>query len=767
MQKIWACGYSEAKNCSIAFVFQIGKSEKKAGLKLAASNSYRVFINNQFIFYGPKRSAHGYSHINYLELNSWLINDNNIITVEVASYNANSFYTVDELPFFAAELNSSGELIAQSKDFIAYLLTDRITKVQRHNYQRSFIEAYQFYDRDNLYKNVINYPPVETEEVKGNYLIETDIPNCNFEKYFYKNIIESGIVTFSEIENQLSNRLYVHTSDIVKGYNYDSLSTKVSAELLKMRFEPTTSITSKHLVKNSYLLLDYGRDITGLVGIDVTVMETCSLYFIYDEIIWDEIFEIDEYKDCFEIGKAKPLTFCRTNSCNAIKWNLSPGEYNLLSFEPYTFRYGKIIIIGGDANFRNSYVRLYENSDAYRMKFKTEDLELQKIYQAAVNTYAQNSVDVLMDCPSRERGGWLCDSYFTAKAEKMFTGDNKAEKNFLKSYVLAENFSHIPKGMIPMCYPADHYDGIFIPNWAMWYSVELEDYFKRSGDYDLIMSSKNTLYGLLEYFKKFENELGLLEKLDGWVFVEWSKANDFIQDVNFPTNMLYSGMLRSIGNLYHDEILINKSLTIKNSIIENAYDGEFFQDNLVRVEGKLTKGQKTSETCQYYAFFFDIANKKSFPELYKVMFNEINMLRNAEIAYPSLYQSSSFIGNYLRLLYLMDNGESIQAIPEMKEYFLKMADRTMTLWESNNTACSCNHGFASLAANIIVCASNGFYNIDDKKRIIIVNKKFMQINSYAEIPYREGFIKITCRNGERTLILPESTKYSIEFVNSN
>jgi alpha-L-rhamnosidase len=35
---------------------------------------------------------------------------------------------------------------------------------------------------------------------------------------------------------------------------------------------------------------------------------------------------------------------------------------------------------------------------------------------------------------------------------------------------------------------------------------------------------------LLDYFKKFRNEDGLLEKLDGWVFVEWSDANRFVQE---------------------------------------------------------------------------------------------------------------------------------------------------------------------------------------------------------------------------------------------
>ena len=35
----------------------------------------------------------------------------------------------------------------------------------------------------------------------------------------------------------------------------------------------------------------------------------------------------------------------------------------------------------------------------------------------------------------------------------------------------------------------------------------------------------------------------VLEKLDKWVFVEWSRANSLVQDISYPTNMLFSKCL--------------------------------------------------------------------------------------------------------------------------------------------------------------------------------------------------------------------------------
>ncbi|MEI7580140.1 MAG: hypothetical protein WCJ58_09020, partial [bacterium] len=74
---------------------------------------------------------------------------------------------------------------------------------------------------------------------------------------------------------------------------------------------------------------------------------------------------------------------------------------------------------------------------------------------------------------------------------------------------------------------------------------------------------------------------GLLEKLESWVFVEWSKANELTQDVNYPTNMLYSAMLAATGRLYKDSNLINKANKLKDTICEKSFNGTFFTDNAI------------------------------------------------------------------------------------------------------------------------------------------------------------------------------------------
>jgi alpha-L-rhamnosidase len=162
-------------------------------------------------------------------------------------------------------------------------------------------------------------------------------------------------------------------------------------------------------------------------------------------------------------------------------------------------------------------MREYKNPDAYRARFDSDNAREKVIFEAARETFAQNAVDTYTDCPGRERAGWLCDSFFTARAAQLFTGSTGSERTFLENYLLAEDFAPLPRGMVPMCYPADHPKREFIPNWSMWLILELEEYLARSGDRALVDAFRPRVQGLLDFYAKYLNSDGLLEKLPSWV----------------------------------------------------------------------------------------------------------------------------------------------------------------------------------------------------------------------------------------------------------
>ena len=435
---------------------------------------------------------------------------------------------------------------------------------------------------------------------------------------------------------------------------------------------------------------------TGFLGAKVVVTEPAELKIAFDELL-DAEGRVDE-----ERLICKPY----------VTYNLQPGEYTLESFEPYTMQYAEVKILSGKAEVQEIFMRDYCNADVHRGTFVSDNESMNFLFETARETYRQNSLDIFMDCPSRERAGWLCDSFFTARTAFDLSGNTKIEKNFLENFLLPERFKDIDEGMLPMCYPSDHWNHNYIPNWAMWFVVELEEYLHRSGDRELIDRAKKRVYDLIDYFKPFINDDGMLEKLSHWVFVEWSAANNYVQDVNYPSNMLYAYMLDVAGRLYNDNVLKEQAEKMRATIREQAFDGEYFIDNAKRGKGgKLELTGNHTEVCQYYAFYFGVATPESHPELWARLRDEFGPARKQTNAYADVPFANAFIGNYLRMELLSREGLSRKILDESVDFYIPMAEQTGTLWENMTSVASCNHGFASHIIRVLNRDVLGVYAI--------------------------------------------------------
>jgi alpha-L-rhamnosidase len=249
--------------------------------------------------------------------------------------------------------------------------------------------------------------------------------------------------------------------------------------------------------------------------------------------------------------------------------------------------------------------------------------------------------------------------------------------------------------MVPMNYPADHPNAKFIPNWALWLVLQLEEYLARSGDRAMIDAFRPRVEELFRYFERFRNPDGLLEKLDGWVFVEWSRANDFVQDVNYPTNMLYAGALDAAARLYGRGDWTEAARRGRDAVRAQSFDGEFFVDNAIRDGAGLRRTTNRSEVCQYHAFQFAVATPDSHPRLWRRLIEEFGPKRAATRAFGDVHPANALMGYTLRLELLERYGLRDQLLDEIRAYFLPMVRQTGTLWEHNESTASCCHGFAS------------------------------------------------------------------------
>lgn len=682
---VWLANHEKEMNTTCRFTGCIQRGN--ATLKITGSSFYRLFINGKYILFGPARGPKGYFRVDEVDITPYLTEQNNTVVFEVNCYNVNTYYINNQPAFLQAEVVLDNDIALYTGvdgNVSCEEVTNRIKKVQRLSFQRGFAESWIL---DSVYNESYTQPikgGKELVEFDRRNLLSRNVPFPILVDLYPEKIVSAGAVSISSnLPDNFTDKAKIQICDVILGYRDSELDVKLSDDAAHYRYseESGSSAETKNILikKDKYAIFKFARDYSGFIKIKLSCKNKAQLILTFDEIL-----------------KNGDIDYSRIDCCNIIRCDVEVGEYEFISFEPYTMQFLKIIAFNSDVKIEAVSLIEFSAPDSEKYRYSGSDPIIKSIWEAGVETFRQNAVDMYTDCPSRERAGWLCDSYWIGRVEYLLTGKSIIEKNFLENFLLPNSFDYLPDGMLPMCYPADHIDGNYIPTWPMWLVLELGEYYNRSNDRDLINAFKTKIYKFFNFLDRYLNNDGLLEKLDKWVFVEWSKANDFVQDVNFPANMLYSACKRVAGNLYNDNKLIEDADKMASVIRRLSFDGNFFTDHLVYDDyGKLYNPGDTTETCQYYAFYFKIATRELYPDLWNVLVNEFGPKRKKQNKYPRVYFSNAFIGNYLRLDMLYRENEKEAVIDNIKGYFYDMAKLTGTLWEHDSTFASLCHGFAS------------------------------------------------------------------------
>ena len=686
IKAVWAKGRAEEINRTFAFALDL-KKPTKGEIRLSAASCYKLYADGKLLGFGPNRAAHGHCRFATYTFEA------RRIVAEVLNVYAQNFCWVKQKPFFACEVKTENGEAYSAEDFVCFELTDRVQKVQRYSFQRGFAEVYEiFADHGALYVGDLSktpYPRCEKEEAALPNVLPSYTENPLLEEVSAR-AIDSGAVRINDTLPVWTDRSQTQVGTLLEGFLRSDWQAFPTDEVSRFEF-----ISGAAVGEYRYETVDFSRIFTGFTELEIEANNAGEVYVAFDEILTDE--------------SRKILNPFRGETANVFKWRLkNAGQFSVSSFEPYACRYARIIATPGiSAKIK---IRTYENPEAKKFKFSCADQRAEQIMEAARSTFAQNAVDLLSDCPSRERAGWLSDSYFSSVAEWIFTGENKVERAFLENFVYADK-SGLPEGMIPRCYPADYYekDG-YIPNWAMWYILELNKYFRRYGRDEIIEKSRENVEGLLRYFAAYENEYGVLENLRGWVFVEWSAANEksHIRGVNVPSNACYFAMLLAAEEIYGIKGLKERAERVREYLLAHAYRGGFFVDNLTRnAFGKLEPTENYTETCQYYMFFFRVADKTTNKELFYKMLNQYGKCHKC-VEGKKLAEANMIYGVYMRLELLMREGSREELYNECLKYFYEMTKKTGTLWEHNGARASCDHGFASYVAKFLIYALTGY-----------------------------------------------------------
>lgn len=676
---VWIAGKAEEMNIQAAIRTRVAACDALC-LHIAGTAFYRLFVNGSFVAAGPARGPEGYLREDVIEL-SYPEGKELAIEIEAIGYSCGSLATVRAPSCIMAELRQGDRVLKYTgRDFEGFLPGTHLQKVERYSVQRHFSEVWDFREDREV--------PAPLELTKESYQILPRVaPYPVYEELAIKTAHRVGTFRFDETLPYKENKYSWKSVPKEWGvYEKDEVVSRPCQWLQRQK----QTVTGKDqplpvsLEEGQYAILDFGRIEAGFLKMELESLRESDVVVGFTELYLGEEFQ-----------------FTQMNAQNVLEYFLPAGDHRTHQcFEPYTFRYAIVMVKSGSIRL-NGFGAVTYMSDTKDVPELPYENEVQAaIGRAAIRNFSHNALDFYMDCPSRERAGWLADPYFTSQAEYAMTGKTQVEDAFLENYRMFPNLrGEIPQGALPETYPSDIVPGgTFIPQFNLWYILEVEQYIFRRGNLHKKEDFKPSVLGVLDFFSRYENEDGLVENLPSWNFVEWSGANDWCQDVNYPTNFLYAAALEAAYHLYGDEKHKTRSQEIRKETIRQSFNGKYFLDHSVRDEkGRLQLQEHASEVCQYYALLFGgiDENAPEYAQLIHLITDVFALDRKGQM--PEIIEINVFPGLFLRMDALMKLGQYDLALKTVEDFFGKMEPYTGTLWEYRQFKGSYDHGFSSIA----------------------------------------------------------------------
>jgi len=625
-------------------------------LRLRVGPLFEVIYGGRLLAYGPSRAPEGFARESFVPLGEETWGKEIIVRVLSYGFPAGEVDLFD--PYFEAEFLDEGKSVLLDAASFSFSLTPGYQRRScRYSYRRGFVERYDESKEETV---SLAMKEVEPPTILGSF--DAGRTSEAFP------LSASPITPFSGFE-----------ADMGPGLCADKVFEAVN------RFDVQKEFLDVVKSGHSFLEWDFGVNQAGIFHLIIDSPKEQDAFLVFDEAKTKKGW-------CFRRSGAQDLMCLR----------LRKGENEVISAAPYCLRYARLIF----ASPLKATISLFllENQDLLPYS-KDEDEDLALVQKAARKSFAENAYDILTDCPGRERTGWLCDSFFTGRAESHFTGKADRERDFLENFLVGKA-KEIRPGMIPMCFPSEEITHMFIPNWAMWFVLEMEDYAKRTGDRSLIGKGRAKIEDFLSFCAAYEKQEGLLENLgssiwdifahkvkdsETWAFIEWSNAAAYVDGVNFPTNMLYAACLEAYGRMYQEEGALQKARRIREKVQSFSFFDHFYHDHARRNESGalIPVKEHVSEACQYYALFFGFEGEEGFFEKMAHDFGPLGAKKG------KIDPCAPFIGFLLRLDVLHSHGAEEALRREIKACYAPMAKRTGTLWETFEETNSLNHAVSS------------------------------------------------------------------------
>lgn len=573
-----------------------------ARMFISASTRYELFVNGALAARGPVPSQPYHQYYDEVDVTPHLTAAKNVIGI-IVNYTGKYEGTRTGL---IAELVSGQNVIASDDTWRViraeawsaatfHIAFNQVASYQEHFDARKYPHGW---DRIGFDDSAWEKAVIVPEMKKWMTLIPRDIP------FMHERIVLPAAVAYTEECLDIANRhrendLSISLSAV--GKTTITYSTLNDADDLITGKAARLMCSTKHLdgvfdgIYDPAVILDFGRVMTARPKLTLSGTSGGIVDIGYAERLID--------------GKFNNALECQF----ADRYTMKGGDESWQAFSWKGFRYLKL-------RFRSCFepvsIRVEAVITEYPFDaqgtFTASDGIYNSIFDISQYTLRLCSNDSIVDTPWREQGQWLGDvAAVTLPGIYSAFGDSVLPKKFIRQS--AANM--LPTGLISnMTNTIDTNYRNVIPDYSLWWVIALWDYYRYTGDADMVHECYPHAIRILQAHEKYINTHGLIEDMPYWVFIDWADVDKRGECAAY--NALFYGTLEAISAMAvfkGDEHSRDRVRDIRSAILKNFethfYDGSIGVLRDARIGDMLSK--KISEHANLAAIRWGLITDES------------------------------------------------------------------------------------------------------------------------------------------------------------
>ncbi len=269
--------------------------------------------------------------------------------------------------------------------------------------------------------------------------------------------------------------------------------------------------------------------------------------------------------------------------CNCVyqeEFLLSDSKSTYVQYDYKAFRYIQINTPKNVAVDKNSICIIARH---YPFNAKTaytgNDEQLKQIWDLCANTLKYGTQEILMDCPTREKGQYLGDATISAIAYTLITKDDTFMKKVLTDFA---NSAFISKSLMAVSTSSLMQE---IADYSLQFPLQVLWLYNYSKDESFLRKMQPIVQDIIENFASYAREDGLLINItDKWNMVDWPENLRDNYDFELTQTAIGEGCISVINAFYYGALVayetINDYLNIphtkQSETIKNAFNNAFF-----------------------------------------------------------------------------------------------------------------------------------------------------------------------------------------------